>query len=236
MNDRSAAPTGVAPFAEALKENQFVQLGPNSRVNHLSYVNINLDLGVPGNMPGWTWAVDLGGQTMIMEYLADVPALDYIPEYLQDKYPEKSTIHLYLPHDIHHKSIESGVTRFERLENAIKNAGLQYKIILHDLSKTKSREVLVSRGVELASKAYFNIVLTSKGIAHLRDTKMKQEGSGNKSVKYGYFVRNKSDHAADAFCYIAATMEEYKTNHRNSQFEDIGVNSGYEGRNPIKYA
>ena len=235
MNDRSAAPMGVAPFSEVLNEKNFVRLNDMSRVNFLNYVNINLDLGVPGNMPGWTWAVDLGGQVTIMEYLHDVPALDFIPAYLQEKYPEKARIHLYLPHDIHHKSVESGTSRYDRLQNAIKAAGMEYKIVLHDLSKTKAREVLVSRGVELATKAYFNLELTSKGIAHLRNTKMKQEGTEYKSIKYGHFVRNKSDHTADAFCYIAAAMEEYKTNHREEQFEDSCPNSGYEGTNPIKY-
>ena len=235
MNDRSAASFGVAPFAEVLKDRNFVQLNDMSRVNFLNYVNINLDLGVPGNMPGWTWAVDLGGQITIMEYLHDVPALDFIPAYLQEKYPEKARIHLYLPHDIHHKSVESGTSRYDRLQDAIKAAGMEYKIVLHDLSKTKAREVLVSRGVELAARAYFNMTLTSKGIAHLRNTKMKQEGTSQKAIKYGHFIRNKSDHTADAFCYIAAAMEEYKTNHREEQFEDTCPNSGYEGTNPVKY-
>ena len=237
LNDPAAASSGAAPFADVYDHKQLVTLPELAMINKYSYINVNIDIGAPGHMPGWAWVRDFNGTYIMKDYFEDIPDLEGLPAYLLNRYPQHARINLYVPHDIHHTSIDLGESRWDRLIKNIRAEGAQYKIYPKDIAKPKERAVLVSRGIQLLRRTIFDTEKTTKGVQRLLSVRFKQETGPDKAIQYGKFVRNGSEHTADAFCYIAASGEQYKSELAQIRAfdEPLSREFGYEGTKPNKY-
>ena len=126
-------------------------------------------------------------------------------ERLAEKYPQHK-IHLIYPSDAGLEAVKDGESAETMMNSYIAREGLSGTVFLTVLPKVTNRVNLVRRGVDLLDHSQFITQDCVKGIEKLSETKMKkEEKTGFLSPKE--FARNGCQHAGDAWCYVAAAMD-----------------------------
>ena len=211
-NDPDAASDEEAPFAMKVslgtRNGQFVITHDHPVIKDAEYVNLSVDIGKKGNMACWSWKEDpVDNRILIFDYKDDYDGLKELVLHTHEKYKDKyANINIIFPFDVQHPSMLEGKTYMENLRQLVADRHLR-QITLHALAKVQVKEAMWVRGINFWDRCFFDINHCQDGINKISGTRFhKTKADG--VVTFGKTVDNGKQHAADAFLYIAAAVEE----------------------------
>ena len=198
-------------------------------------LNITVDLGKKGNNAAWYWYWD-GRKPVIVNYKDDHYNNYELIKELPKLYPDK-VFNLILPADANQPVFE-GDTAFIKLNQFIKDNFLDRIVNINVLSKTKPNKKieLIKNGIDLFRKAVFlPNEDVKKGIRKLSGTVHPVNKDGYINQKK--FLENGMQHAADAWCYVAGSIDEgYANNLNSAQIETIdGISNMQSINSPLTH-
>ena len=211
-NDPDAASDEEAPFAMKVslgtRNGQFVIRQNHPVIQDPQYVNLSVDIGKKGNMAVWTWKEDpIDNSILLFDYKDDYDGLKEVVTHSHEKYKDRyANINIIFPFDIQHPSMLEGKTYMEGLRRLLEQKRWR-NISLHSLPKVQVKEAMWVRGIKFFDRCFFDAEYCADGINKLSGTRFhKTKADG--VVTFGKAVDNGKQHAADAFLYIAAALEE----------------------------
>ena len=211
-NDWNAATLEEAPFMSLVGEKRRQGAIYNIRLPNSNLllpdntVNVAMDMGKPANNPLFVWVKKPNNGVHIIGYGNDFDSQYDLIDKLVNQY-KGSNINIIYPHDAMHPSINDGKTRIELIQEYIRNRGYARYITTRVLSKTLNKKALLQDGVQCFKDATFQLDEPSvqKGLDILSKTRLKKDKK-TKYVDYGNYIKNGSQHVADAFCHLAAAL------------------------------
>ena len=197
MLNRDAYAFGEAPFAQHVGslriKNDTHPLG--SAV--IPYVNVSVDLGKPGNNPAWSWRfLPRSKDIHIFEYVDKYDNLTLI-DYLWEQHRNRR-INIIYPHDVMHPSVKDGKVHLDEFRDYALKRGY-HNIHMYSIPKPQNRKALIQEGLQNLVRCKFDLNRCVNGLDHLSKIRFK---AVEEDLDTGKFVRNGSQHAADAYSYI----------------------------------
>ena len=227
-NDPDAAASEEAPFAmkvsEANQSGQFAVSSDHPVITDPSYVNISVDIGKKGNMAAWVWKQDpVDNSVIIFGYDDDYDGLKELVHKIYLQYKQAyHHINIIFPFDVQQPSMLEGKTYLEQLNRFITDNHIAGRVTLHALPKVSVKEGMWSRGLAFWQRCYFYYDGCLEGINKLSGVRFKATDKDG-IVTFGKPVDNGNQHAADAFLYLAAAVEENVQFMGKSPKKDYGV-------------
>ena len=144
---------------------------------------------------------------MLFDYKDDYDGLKEVVTHSHEKYKDRyANINIIFPFDIQHPSMLEGKTYMEGLRRLLEQKRWR-NISLHSLPKVQVKEAMWVRGIKFFDRCFFDSEYCADGINKLSGTRFhKTKADG--VVTFGKAIDNGKQHAADAFLYIAAALEE----------------------------
>ena len=212
-NDPDAAAVDEAPFAmkvaTANKDGRFAITEKHPVIQDSSYVNVSVDIGKKGNMATWVWKQDpVDNSIIVFGYDDQYDGLKELVQSLYHKYKNTYTnINIIFPFDVQQPSMLEGKTHLEQLQRFITDTHIYRRVTLHSLPKVSVKEAVWSRGLAFWDRCYFDYNACLAGISKLSGVRFQKTKSDG-IITFAKPIDNGNQHAADAFLYMAAAVEE----------------------------
>ena len=239
-NDPDAASSEEAPFAMkvslANEEGRFVVNDKHPVIEDSTHINVSVDIGKKGNCATWFWKQDSVDNSIIfMDYEDEYDGLKSLLNEVYEKYKKKyANINIIFPFDVMQPSMTEGKTHLANLQRHLIDNHMHRQVTLHTLPKVAVKEAMWVRGLQFWNRCYFNYEKCMRGIDKLSRTRfVKTKNDG--IVTFGKPVDNGAQHAADAFLYVAAAVEENLHYKGRLDAEDYVVNT-YSGVKDYRHA
>lgn len=237
-NDPFALASEQVPYSRRISELKLQNIHTPSKVDFegddlflMKEVVVSIDMGKPGNNPVWCWYYNNKG-VHIIHYKDDDESNYAVLDRLYKQFPNQK-IKVVYPEDVAQPSLVEGKSRFDLLKTHVRNRGYSNRMSLTSLPRTKSRKELLRAGLELFQDAQFDLKETREGLKRLAGATQRKDAT-TKEVKFGDFIPNGNQHAADAFNYIAAAINNGIVK-AGSQDISLYPNGHYKGWKSLKY-
>lgn len=227
-NNPDAVDLEEAPYSmsvlEARSKNQSLTASPQQ----FPVLNVNVDLGKPGNNAAWMYGVDNNKIVHLLDYQDEFNNYDLI-EYVVNTYPEHY-INIIYPDDANQPEVVDGKTRYEKILEYLRgHRRIRTQVLPR---RTGNKKNFMLRSIEVLQNSRINLLKCREGLDKLAGVRLKKDPK-TEYVEFANIIKNGCQHASDALGYVGISLDNYYSMNVAQGIQETkksGVNPGLFSR------
>ena len=211
-NSFTAAEETEAPFANRVHDlavGEGLITDENTVKYMLSRVTVAVDIGAPGNMAVWHYAINpMNNAITVIDYKDHYLSLKHLLDELYEQYCQEGVqLHIVFPVDVNTPSLTEGGTFLSVVTAHMQEQGYDRVMQVSHLPKVKNKQILWRQGVQTWNRCEFVARTCREGLEKLAGVRFRKTAN-TEEIKYGEAVANGCQHAADAYLYMCAAVTD----------------------------